>query len=180
MHKRIIIVHGWEGSPNNDWLPWAKKELKKRNYKVLIPEMPDTEHPKIETWGSHLAQIIKNPDENTILIGHSIGCQTILRYLTSLSESQKVNKVILVAGWVSLTSMTIRTKEEQKIVQPWLETPIDFKKVKRSANSFTAIFSDNDPYVPLKSNVTTYKQKLGAKIIIEKGKGHFSQDTGIV
>lgn len=177
--KEIYIVHGWEGSPRNDWMPWAKKELTKLSYEVHIPEMPDTSHPKISTWVAFLKKVIKNPNKKTILIGHSIGCQTILRYLETLPENQKVDKVILVAGWITLTPMTTRTKEEQEIVKPWFETPIDLKKVKQQANSFIAIFSDNDPYVPYKENSKTYHEELDAKIILQKDQGHFSEDAEI-
>ncbi len=29
MSKRVIIVHGLSGSPDSDFLPWAKTELEK-------------------------------------------------------------------------------------------------------------------------------------------------------
>ena len=141
--------------------------------------MPDPDYPKIERWVPFLEEQIKNVDESTFLVGHSIGCQTILRYLERLPQNKKVGGVIFVAGWVSLTPMAIRSKEEQKIVKPWFETPIDFENVKKSSNRFVAIFSDDDPYVPLSKNLETYREKLDAKIIIEKGKGHFSDEEGI-
>ena len=36
-----------------------------------------------------------------------------------------------------------------------------------------AIFSDNDPWVPL-DNQDDFRDKLGSEIIIEHAKGHFS------
>jgi len=177
MAKRIFIVHGWGGSPRNDWVPWAKRELEKRGYRVYAPEMPDTEHPKIKAWVTHLAKKVGEADKNTILVGHSIGCQTILRYLQTLPEDRKVDKVILIAGWGGKLILDI--EEEEEIAKPWLETPIDYASARKKANLFIAIFSDNDPYVPLKENAELYKEKLGAKIIIEKRKGHFNEGYGI-
>ena len=177
--KRVFLVHGWDGYPENNWFPWLRKELEKRDFKVYILAMPDPDSPKIERWVPFLEEQIKNVDESTFLVGHSIGCQTILRYLERLPQNKKVGGVIFVAGWVSLTPMAIRSKEEQKIVKPWFETPIDFENVKKSSNRFVAIFSDDDPYVPLSKNLETYREKLDAKIIIEKGKGHFSDEEGI-
>lgn len=176
MTKRVIIVHGWGGSPNNDWLPWAKRELEKKGYKGTIPAMPDTEHPKIETWVSYLAEVIGNPDENLTLIGHSVGCQTILRYLSGIN--QKVNKVILVAPWGSALS-NLADNEEEKVARPWLETPIDFEKAREKADKFIAIFSDDDPFVPLKENLHVFKERLGAEIIVESRKGHFTESDGV-
>jgi hypothetical protein len=27
--KRVFIIHGWEGYPEEGWFPWLKKELEK-------------------------------------------------------------------------------------------------------------------------------------------------------
>lgn len=179
MKKRIIIVHGWEGSPKNDWMPWAKNELEREGYEVIVPAMPDSSHPRIEVWIPFVAKVVGEPRVSDILIGHSIGCQTIVRYLETLKTGQKVDKVILVASWISLTPLALRTPEDRVIVKPWFNTPIDFSKVKVKANSFAALFSDNDPYVPFEENSKTYKEKLGAKVILQKGKGHFNEEAGV-
>ncbi|MBS3118742.1 serine hydrolase family protein [Candidatus Woesearchaeota archaeon] len=176
MVKRVFIIHGWEGYPEEGWFPWLKKELENRNFQVFVPAMPETGHPRIETWVPHLAKLVGKLDKETYFVGHSIGCQTILRYLQTIKTS--VGGAIFVAGWVSLTLIATRTKEEQAIAKPWFETPIDFVKIKKTSSHFTAIFSDDDPYVPLE-NIATYREKLDAKIIIEKGKGHFSGEDNI-
>lgn len=175
--KRVIIVHGWGGYPKEGWMPWLKEELEKKGFEVLVPAMPDTDNPKIETWVSYLAQVVGQPDEVTVLIGHSMGCQTILRYLETLSKGQKAGKVILVAGFGPYLSGL--TDEEKPIAKPWIETPLDFEKIKSKAKAFIAIFSDNDPYVPLEENSKLFKEELGAKIIVEHNKYHMSGDDGI-
>jgi len=176
MTKRVFIVHGWGGNPDEGWFPWLKKELEKRNFKVEVPAMPGTEHPKIETWVPYLAKLVKKADKDTYFVGGSIGCQTILRYLET--NAGKIGGVVFVAGWVSLAPKAMPTKEDKKIAKPWLETPIDFGKIKKTTKNFTAVFSDNDPYVPME-NIDIYRKKLGAKIIIEKKKGHFSGEDNI-
>lgn len=177
--KRVFLVHGWEGSPENCWFPWLKRELEARGFEVYAPAMPDTDHPKIEPWVSTLKEQVGEPDEGTYLIGHSIGCQTIMRYLQGLPEDTRVGGVIFVAGWISLTPMATRDEKDKKIVEPWYNEPLYFDKIKQKTDNFVAIFSDDDPYVPQEKNVNTYKEKLGAKIIVESGKGHFSDDDGV-
>ncbi|MEK7553403.1 MAG: hypothetical protein AAB504_01815 [Patescibacteria group bacterium] len=81
-----------------------------------------------------------------------------------------------VAGWFTL--MSLKTEEEKEIAKPWLETPIDFKKVKQHAGRFFAIFSDNDDVVPL-DNREMFEQRLGVKTILEHKKGHFSGSDGV-
>jgi len=50
--------------------------------------------------------------------------------------------------------------------------------VKNYCPNITAIFSENDPFVPL-GDKDIFSEKLGAKIIVEKGQGHFTEDDGV-
>lgn len=172
--KKVYIIHGWEGYPENNWFPWLKKELEKRKFKVIIPSMPNTEEPKIEEWVSFLKKQVNQPDKNTYFIGHSIGCQTIMRYLETLRGDVKIGGIIFVAGWFNL--INLETKEAELIAKPWLETLINFNKILSHNKKFVVIFSDNDKFVPL-TDAKLFKNRLGAKIIIEKNKGHFDDEN---
>lgn len=177
MKKRVFIVHGWGSSPKEDWFPWIVGELKKKDFVVRVLKMPHTNHPKIKSWVGSLKKAVGKPDENTYLIGHSIGCQTIMRYLETIKL--KVGGILLVAGWFTLRK-PLETKEEDKIVKPWLETPINIAKVKSRSRSFVAILSDNDPVVPLTHNAKSYRTLLGAKVIILKKKYHIDGNNNIL
>jgi uncharacterized protein len=183
--KKVYIVHGWGGSSDEAWFPWLKKELEAKGFEATVFAMPDTENPKIETWVKYLEDNIPNPDAETILIGHSIGCQTILKYLEKLPEGVKVGKVIIVAPWYTLTEYTYEEYPEDKeemreIARPWLETPINEQKVLEHINEkVVCIFSDNDPYVALEENKKIFEEKYQAETIVEHDKGHFSGDDGI-
>src|ERR1700727_3644107 len=97
--RRAVIIHCWGGVPNYAWYPWAKIQLEARGYDVLVPEMPNTYEPQLDQWLFHLIQVVTNPDEELILIGHSLGTVTIMRYLETLSDHQRIVKAILVAGF---------------------------------------------------------------------------------
>ena len=170
MAKRVFIIHRWEGTPKDDWYPWLKEELEHRGFEVIIPAMPNTENPTIEEWVPALEKAIGEVDKDTYLIGHSVGCQTIIRYLQETDA--KVGGVLFVAGWLSLQGL--ETQEEKDVTEPWLTTPIDFDKIKRLSNKITAIFSLDDPFVPISDSVI-FREKLGAKTITEKNKGHFNE-----
>ncbi len=177
MSKKIVyIIHGWYDNPKNAWFPWLKSELKKRGFEVVVPEMPNPKAPKIKTWVSKLNTAVKDPNADTYFVGHSIGAQAIMRYLEKLPKGKKVAGVAFVAGWFKLTNLF---KEEKQIAKPWLQTKINFDKVKRVSKKFITIFSDDDIYVPLKENKKIFYQKLGAKILIEHKKGHFSGEDGV-
>ncbi|MBI4150219.1 alpha/beta hydrolase [Candidatus Woesearchaeota archaeon] len=138
--------------------------------------MPKSDEPKIKRWIPFLAKTVKKVDKDTYFVGHSIGCQTILRYIQQAKG--KVGGVVFVGGWFTLSPAVTNSKEEYAIAKPWLKTPIDCKKVKKTTKRFVAVFSNNDPYVPMK-NVAMFKKRLGAKIIVEKKKGHFSGEDGV-
>ena len=174
--KRVFIVHGWASSPEDGWFPWLKKELEQKGFQVEVPAMPDPDEPKIESWVQALSEAVGRADEDTFFVGHSIGCQTILRFLERLPADQKIGGMALVAGWLTLQGL--ETDEEEEMARPWLEKPIQFEKVKAQAGSIVALFSDDDPFVP-RENEELFEKRLGAKIIVEHGKGHFSEGDGV-
>ncbi|OGF62831.1 hypothetical protein A2662_02910 [Candidatus Giovannonibacteria bacterium RIFCSPHIGHO2_01_FULL_45_33] len=174
MQKKVFIIHGWDGSPQNCWFPWLKNELSKNGFDVTVPSMPDPENPKIEDWVRHLSTVAGKPDVNTYFVGHSIGCQTILRYIEGLKKP--VGGVVCIAGFFRLLHLT--TNEEKEIAKPWLETPMNYEKIRLNANKITAVFSDNDPDVDL-GDKELFEKKLGAKTIVEHNMGHFDDDAGI-
>jgi len=83
----------------------------------------------------------------------------------------------LVAGWLEKLE-SLYEEEEIEIAKPWLETPIDFDNIKKRTKNIVAIFSDDDEFVPL-YNVDKFKEKLGAKTIVEHAKGHINGEAGI-
>ncbi len=174
--KRVFIIHGWSGSPEEGWFPWLKTELVNNGFQVEVPTMPNTDEPEIQAWVSYLSLLVGEVDEETFFVGHSIGCQTIIRFLETLPENSKIGGCVFVGGWFEL--MNLETEEELSIAKPWLERPIDFSKVKSHNSNFTAIFSDDDPVVPL-NNKELFESNLNAKTIIEHNKGHFSGSDGI-
>jgi len=174
MQKRVFIVHGWDGSPQNCWLPWMKNELEKKDFVVEVPSMPHPETPTIKDWVNHLSSVVGEPDENTYFVGHSIGCQTILRYVEQIQKP--IGGVVCVAGFFRL--LHLATDEEKEIAKPWLETAMNYNKIKQKTGKIIAIFSDDDPDVDL-GDKELFEQHLGAKTIIEHNKGHFSDDVGV-
>lgn len=175
--KTIYLIHGWSGNPNNAWFPWVKEKLEEKGFLVYSLEMPDRDHPKIEPWVSKIKETVISPDENTHFIGHSIGCQTIMRYLET--SEKPVGKIVLVAPFFSLIGTEEDTDEEKELAKPWLETEINTDKVKINCKEIVCIFSDNDPVVSLDQK-EIFEKRLNAKTIIEHNMGHFSDDDGVL
>ena len=174
--KRVIIVHGWEGSPKEGWFPWLKKELEFRGFKVEVPEMPNSDEPNIKAWVDYLNKVAGEVDEKTYFVGHSMGCQTIMRYIEEMPKYEHIGGAVFVAGWFNLKGL--QTNLEKEIAKPWLETEINFDKVRKHTHKFVEIMSDNDEYVSL-TDAELFERKLNAKVIIERNMGHFSGEDGV-
>lgn len=177
MAKRVYIIHGWGGSPKSEWIPWARDELERKGFTAIAPEMPDTTNPMMDTWIPFLNELVRKPDENTYFIGHSIGCQTIMRYLQSLPEDAKVGGVILVAPWMGRLEDS-DDEDAERIAKPWRETPIVWEKVTLHTDKFVVVYSDNDPSIDTKE-AQTVGRNLGAEMRLEEGRGHFSDDDNV-
>lgn len=163
-------MHRWAGGPLDDWRPWLKKELEKRGYKVFAPEMPNTEVPVIEKWVHHLGEVVGIPDADTYFIGHSIGCQAILRYLETVDTP--VGGAIFVAGWFNLENL--EDEETREIARPWIKTPINLKKVKKILPKSVLIISSDDPYGAFDENKQKFG-KIGSESVVLPKAGHVTK-----
>ncbi|MDO8660652.1 MAG: alpha/beta hydrolase [Candidatus Woesearchaeota archaeon] len=177
MVKSIFVVHGWGASPESEWRPWLKLELEQKGFVVHLVHLPTPDAPEIKTWLGALKKAVSQPDKETFFVGHSIGCQTILRYLESLPKGVQIGGAVFVAGWFRLSDEIKADAEQLRIATPWLETSIDLDKVCKHTEQFVAFLSDNDPWVPLAENKELFERF--AKVIVEHNKGHYSEDDGM-
>jgi predicted alpha/beta hydrolase family esterase len=169
MKLRAILVHGYQGAPMHGWRPWLKQELERAGWSVSVPAMPAPDHPVCDEWVKTIAAAIGKPEPSCALVGHSLGCTAILRYLEGLPAASRIGPIILVAGFGN----DIGIPELASFCRP----PLNWKAVRAHASRFVAIHSDNDPYVPL-SEGENFRKKLGAELIVQKGMGHFSSSEG--
>lgn len=177
MNDRVFLVHRWDGSPEADWYPWLKGQLEAQGIEVHVLVMPNPEEPRIETWIPTLASAVGIPDARTFFVGHSIGCQTIIRYLQTLPAGSEIGGAVFVAGWYDVRNL--ETEEEKRIVGPWVNEPRDDAKIKLLLNGKSvALFSDNDPFIdPV--NADHWKNRVGARVQMVSGMGHFTSDDGV-
>ena len=175
--KKIYLVHCWDGTSSDGWYPWLEEKTNDQNIKLFKFDMPNTANPKIEEWVDYLNSKVDLLNEETYFIGHSIGCQTILRYLET-KEITKIGGILFVSPWLDLLPEAIEDEDSYNTAQPWINTPIDFEKVKQFTNNISCIFSDNDYFVSIEQE-KEFRNKLNAKTVIVNNKGHISQDDDV-
>ena len=175
--NKIYMVHCWDGTKDDGWYPWIDKKLSESGNQVYRFNMPDTANPKIEEWVSFLNEQVDSLDDKTYFIGHSIGCQTIMRYLET-KDVTKIGGILFVAPWLDLLDYAIGDPESYDTAKPWLTEKIDFEKVKKFTNNINCIFSSDDYFVSLNQK-EEFERLLNANTIVVNDKGHISQDDGV-
>ena len=127
--KKVVLVHGWGGTPDEGWFPWLKGELEAKGFEVAAPQLPNTDEPRIAAWVPSLAAAAGEVGEETYFVGHSMGCQTILRYLETLPEGAKVGGAIFVAGFL-LPLTGLESEEEEGVGREWTSSPLNFEEAR--------------------------------------------------
>ncbi|MDD5587407.1 MAG: alpha/beta hydrolase, partial [Alphaproteobacteria bacterium] len=88
--NHFLIVHGAYGDPEENWIPWLKKQLQKEGHEVLTPVFPTPEGQIWDDW-HRIAEmaLLGRPAANTVLIGHSIAAAFVLRMAEITPEPYK-------------------------------------------------------------------------------------------
>lgn len=136
---KVVLIHGKDADPSMKWYPWLKREVEKKGIEFIAPRLPHADDPRLDEW---LKEINKSqPDEHTILVGHSRGGLAILRWLEDLPKNRKVKKVILVAA----NNPSICGKNKTKSTNGFYEKgALVFEEIKKHCDNFVVIHSKDD------------------------------------
>lgn len=159
---KAIIIHAWESSPEEHWYREEEKLLKSLGYQVFIPEMPGGKWPKKEEWIKIISEL--EPDEETVLIGHSLGAPAILRYLECAKIP--VKKVLFIAGFAK----DLGIEETRNFVTE----PFDWGKIKENTGKIFVLNENNDPWVPIERG-REIAEATGGEFIEVVGNVHFDK-----
>jgi hypothetical protein len=172
MDRPLFIVPRWAGRPDTDFYSWLEGQVREARQgitSVRTLDMPNPAQPTIEAWVGALSKAVgPTPEPSTLLMGHSVGCQTVIRYLATLPPGRVIDGVLLVAAWWDVD------KPWESIV-PWIETPVDLARVRAAARRFVVLMSDNDPFTADHArNRRLWEERLGAEVVLAPGARHFN------
>jgi len=167
---KIFIIHGSYGHPGENWFPWLKNELERNGHEVFVPRFPTPENQSLDKWMEAFKKYEKYLDENTIMVGHSLGPAFILNILEKLNHPIKA--CFFVSGFTGLLGGEI-----DKINKTFCDREFNWEKIKKNCKKFFLFHSDNDPYVPLEK-AYELNEKLDGELEIVKGAGHFNEAAG--
>lgn len=162
----FLLLHGRGSSPEKVFLPWLKKELESRGYKVQVPAMPGNDEPS-DLEQANFVKTNCEINEATVILGHSFGGIVAMRLL---EQGIKVNKVIFLS--TPYTGRMLDGKARKSVVDA-IKRGFNFKKIILQANSFVSISDLNDHIVPLTDGEGLAKNTNGIWIQNKSNKPHF-------
>jgi len=172
--QRIVVVPRWGARAQDDWYPWLQAELAgSRTFApVVVGDMPDPDEPTIARWPARIAELVGSDAgvlADTILVGHSIGCQAVLHFLAGLPSSTRVRGTLCVAGWWTVD-------EPWESIRPWIENAPDLRCVRATCGQLRVLLSDNDPFTAdAVANGRLWQERLGAAVDVVLAAAHFNR-----
>lgn len=169
--QRASIIHGYYASPEDHWFGWLADQLEAAGIATTIPALPNPQDPDPAQWIATVRDDLGTVEENSIVIAHSLGCLTVLRYLGSLPGPWHLGTLVLVSGFV-----------DQLPALPDLDSYIgdgcDVEGLSHHIDRLTVIRSDADPFVP-HGHTDRLADLLGIAAMVVPGAGHFLTSDGV-
>lgn len=169
--QRVVIVHGYEASPEANWFPWLQNALEVRGIAVTIVPLPAPRDPDKAAWEDAVSAALGVPDAATVVVAHSLGVVTVLRVLAALPEPWELGGLVLVAGFTE-------PLEALPELDGFLATDVDVERVATSIGNRTVIRSDTDPFVPPAAS-DDLARRLDARLQVHSEAGHFMTEDGV-
>lgn len=160
---RVILVHGYKGSPTTGFFPWLERELRSRGFDVVVPALPDPENPDRDVWTETLVDACAPLTENDIIVGHSLGGAAALQMLEACEARSTPHVAILVSTpWM--------IKDER--FRGFFMSELDFEVLMWRASRFVVVHAENDPIIPFE-HAKRYTNALHASLVTPPTGEHF-------
>lgn len=169
---RIILTPRWSGDADSDFYPWLRSELAEQvpSAEVQSVALQSQDVPDVDRTTAAVEKLLieDHAATRTIAVGHSVGCQAVLRALASGRLTGAVDATLLVAGWWNVD-------EPWPDIQPWIDRPFDLQQARDKAGRLVVLLSDDDPFTSdMKGSARQFSERLGAEIRLVPGAQHFN------
>ena len=151
---KFVLLHGFTGKADGVFFPWLKRELEKRGYEVNVPQLPNADSPNIIEQAEYVLKNCKF-DEDTVLLGHSLGSVVALKVLEKLNRP--IKKLITVGGF-ALPSPKDRSYNKT------IDWKFDFGKIKSNVKEIKILKAKNDSSV-YGERADSIKNNLGGDVV---------------
>jgi uncharacterized protein len=171
MKPRVVLAPRWGGTPSHDFYPWLRTELDALGVELFALHLPDPGTPTLEAWVPALRAAIDEavaaPGPPPVVVGHSVGCQAVMRALAGF-DRPVASACLLVAAWWDVD-------QPWPSIRPWIDTPFDHARTRAAASRFSVLLSDDDPFTRDHARTAAlFRERLGATVRIASGAKHFN------
>ena len=171
--EKAFIFHGTGASKDDHWFPWLEEKLEDKRIEVCRPEFPTPEDQELEKWLNVLDQQEMQIDQDTVLIGHSLGAVFILNILNR--RDLNIEAAYLVSAWTGL----LPDEQFNEWNSTFQDQDFDFEKISNSIGKIHQFHSKDDPYVPVEM-AEELSENLDSTLHLKKDSGHFNTNSGYI
>jgi len=167
--QKVILVHGYNTTPNGAWFPWLMGEIKKLAVFAVALDMPTPAIPIQTEWVAEIARAVdRHAGSEVHLVGHSLGVAAILDYLQS-AGAKPVKGAVFVSG---------RIAPGANLATVGFYQNFEYQKIRSMVGGAVVIHATDDDIVPYDEGVTLSRE-LGVPLVtLESGK-HLGGSQGV-
>ena len=184
--QQILVIHGGDAFETHEeyirslegmeislermkqqnWKSNLQKDLGEQ-YEVFTPKFPNAQNARYEEWKIIFEKVLPLLDENSILIGHSLGGIFLAKYLSENEIRKSLKATFLISAPYS-------TPDHEPIVDFTLNTSLS--DTGNTGDGIYIYHSKDDIVVPYE-DAEIYKRELpNAVLEVFEDRGHFNQD----
>ncbi|MBI2667762.1 class I tRNA ligase family protein [Candidatus Woesearchaeota archaeon] len=175
--KEFVFLHAYGDSSKDAFWLWLRKEIENKGGRVSFsPDLPNTNNPQYKEQSEFVLNNY-NFNENSIVIGHSLGNILMMKLLSS--GRIKIGKLIMVAPPLPTKERIISGKafidnKPRPALSNYCDWKFDFNKIKENVRQIFILVDKNDHIVPINQPMEI-ANKLEAQIITAMGnKTHYN------
>lgn len=163
------LIHG-TSTKEDDWFPWLEKAAAQGKPPIRLTrlDLPDPFNPDPADWAAAIDRQIP-ADHDIVLIAHSLGCISALRWVERHPAARNIGLVLVGAFDSPLPAYSS--------LDAFVRPPLDYAKVKGKVTAPVVITAKDDPIAPMRGALLL-ADRLGAHAVLTATGGHFLASDG--
>ncbi len=160
---RIVLIPGYKATPASNFFPWLHNELRRMGHEVVLVNLPNPEAPLRDEWNKALLEQVGAVDDETVIVGHSLGGAAALRFLEAAEAFSTPHALVLVATPWMLNHDDFRG---------FFMTELDYEVLMWKASKIAIVHAKDDAAIPF-DHAEKYAKVLHARLVAPETGGHF-------
>lgn len=173
--ERAFIIHGYGATPDDHWFPWLAAQLQMRSISAQRIALPGSDAPEFSRWQQALTIAIGNPSAQDIFIAHSLGCISLLHYLSQMKPA-RIGGLVLASGFAE--KLPNLSEIDGYDVDAYVaNAQLDIPLIRAMSPHIISIISDDDLIVAPQESMKLARMLDSHVIHVPKG-GHLLASDG--